>query len=171
MIDIDSVEALQERLAEIATELAQDERLLMAALANPFLALADLGYNVAPDVRDEIEDRARFTKTAAAKRRRIRSQIFESAGTSFDLQSNEDIAHVFGKPSTKLRNLLDDYEELDGTVVKFADRSHYDAIRSGRTPLTNLTSIRARRHDTDDVLAQIHRPRVAVQSTISTEVN
>lgn len=91
---INSMKALQELFPEILDQLRDDHRAMVAAMANPILALEDLGYELSPRVLVALEDRARFDKKMAAQRRRLRTKIFEAVGHSFDLSSAEEVSGV-----------------------------------------------------------------------------
>jgi hypothetical protein len=91
---ISSMKALQERLVLILEELARDHRLALAGLANPILALEDLGYDLAPSVRVALDDRSRFGRKDVAARRELRKRLFELAGRKFDPASEDDLLGV-----------------------------------------------------------------------------
>ena len=88
------MKALQELFPEILDQLQDDHRAVVAAMANPILALEDLGYELSPRVLAALEDRARFDRKMVVQRRRLRTQIFKIAGRSFDLSSAEEVSHV-----------------------------------------------------------------------------
>lgn len=89
---LETMEMLQQRLAEVIEAVTADPRLALAALANPILALEDSGYTVGPAVAAEIEERARFDKRDMAQRRRLRSEIHELAGRAFDVGDERQLA-------------------------------------------------------------------------------
>jgi hypothetical protein len=93
-VTIRSWEQLQERIASIVDQLNEDRTLALAAAANPFTALEELGYHVEPGARAEIEDRLRFPPKEATQRKRLRARIFEEAGHPFDLDSAEELRRV-----------------------------------------------------------------------------
>lgn len=113
-ITLNSWEEIQERIASIVDELNRNPPLAIAAAANPFEALEELGYRVDAEARPEIEDRLRFATKEAARRKRLRAQIFELVGHAFDLDSAEELRAVL-------------YEEL--SITPFPDeRGCYPAL-------------------------------------------
>lgn len=92
-----SWEDLQQHISSIVDRLNDDPALARAAAANAFLALEELGYVVPAESRPLIEDRLRFSPADAARRRRLREQIFALAGMEFDLNSPEALYDVLFK--------------------------------------------------------------------------
>ena len=87
----------QEQVGDILAALNETPALLMAAAANPLLALQELGYEVSADVRQLFEDRIRFGQSKAEQVHLIRQAIFDAAGRSFDLDSAEALAEVLSQ--------------------------------------------------------------------------
>lgn len=85
---------LQLRISSIVERLNEDRDLAVAAAANPFLALEELGYHVVPEARPEIEDRLRFPAAEVARRRKLRQRIFRAAGNEFDIRSPDALHRV-----------------------------------------------------------------------------
>jgi hypothetical protein len=82
---IRSIEALRERVPEILKRLNADPALLLAAAANPILALEELGYTVPDEFRSELDRRIRYTSDERKRLEALRAQIFEAAAHSFDI--------------------------------------------------------------------------------------
>ena len=59
---IDTLEDLQYLGPELLKRINADQGLAVAAAANPILALSELGYELAPAVRQDLEERSRFSK-------------------------------------------------------------------------------------------------------------
>ena len=78
----------------ILEKLNSDPPLLLAALANPLLALEELGYEIAPSFREELTDRLRFNPRDSVRVRKLRDEIFTHVGRSFDLESPAETQRV-----------------------------------------------------------------------------
>jgi hypothetical protein len=81
---------VQRRENGILSQLTADPALLLAAAANPVFALAEIGYQVTDELRQEFTDRLRF----GSNFRRIeslRKQVFELAGNTFEVDSAESL--------------------------------------------------------------------------------
>jgi hypothetical protein len=88
---------IQKRIPLIVAEVNANPQLALAAAANPLFALEELGYGIAPEVRAEVEDTVRFGPETAQQLQELRSQIFQAAGRTFDLQSEEELRQVLGE--------------------------------------------------------------------------
>jgi DNA polymerase I-like protein with 3'-5' exonuclease and polymerase domains len=93
-VRITSMKALQERLSEILEELSVDHNHLLAAGANPILALEDLGYSLSRRVLEDLEDRSRFSREETTTRRELRRRIFDLAGTTFHVSDESELDRV-----------------------------------------------------------------------------
>lgn len=91
---ITSFEELQERVPDLLEAYGDDQELLRAAMANPVLALQEVGIELSPEVERELKLRVRFDKKDYKRMRKLEHQIFEEAGTLFDLQSEEETLKV-----------------------------------------------------------------------------
>ena len=91
---IDSWARFQEVSRAIADRINDDPSLALAAAANPLLALREIGYDIHPDARSEIEDRLRFTPRALARRRELVEAIYRHAGRRFALDSPTALSDV-----------------------------------------------------------------------------
>ncbi len=91
---IQSFQDAQKQIQSILAELNAKPELALAAAANPVLALEELGYELTPQARLEIEDRVRFGQKKAKRIQELRSLIFDNVGHTFDLQSDEDLSAV-----------------------------------------------------------------------------
>ena len=87
-------EQLRELLPLILEQLHADEDLAILAAINPLYALEELGYEIDPQARLNIEDRLRFGPRGAVKLRRLRKTIFEHAGREFDINSSSDLEKI-----------------------------------------------------------------------------
>lgn len=81
---ISSLRELQRLMPRLLKETAGNDRLLLAAAANPILALAQLGYEVAPEAAREIELRARFGEEEGAAYDALEKEIRALAGDAFN---------------------------------------------------------------------------------------
>jgi len=111
-----SWEELQQHIAAIVDGLNDKPALAVAAAANPFMAIEELGYVVAPEARAPIEDRLRFKPKDAARRRQLRERIFELAGMEFDLDSADALYEVLYRHLS-----LRPYPDANGCIPSFPD--------------------------------------------------
>jgi DNA polymerase I-like protein with 3'-5' exonuclease and polymerase domains len=89
-----SWESAQQQISPIVAALNNNPALMMAAAANPLLALRELGYEIDERLNQELEDRIRFGLNNAQKLADLRERIFKDAGRRFDLDSPEALANV-----------------------------------------------------------------------------
>jgi hypothetical protein len=95
MPQVTAITKIQESLDAILDRVNADPDLARAAAVNPILALEELGYTLAPEVRFEIEDRCRFEDSKLiARRRRLRAQMFKVAGRTFNPGSPDELRAV-----------------------------------------------------------------------------
>lgn len=87
---------LQKIIPDLLEEHGDDQDLLKAALANPILALKEIGIELSPDVEWEVELRARFGKKEAKKLKEAENKVFKEVGTEFNLQSEDEVLEVVG---------------------------------------------------------------------------
>lgn len=91
---VKSWEDLQANMERILSELERDPNLVLAAAANPLLAVEELGFEIDPNIRDQLEDRLRFPTRDCAQLDSLRSEIFKLAGKKFDIRSPEQLHTV-----------------------------------------------------------------------------
>lgn len=87
---------LQKIVPDLLEEYGDDQELLKAALANPILALNEVGIKLSREVEREVELRARFGKKEVKKLKDAESKVFKEAGTEFNLQSEDEVLEVVG---------------------------------------------------------------------------
>lgn len=124
---IESWEDLQKNVTKIVAALNRNQNLLIAAAANPILALEELGFSIKPEILPEIEDKLRFKSSEIGKLDKLRKSVHKIAGKSFSLRSEEDLNRVL-------------FEELDITA--------YD---DSGCPIRKRIQVR-RKGDDDDLL-------------------
>ncbi len=131
---ISTFEELQQRIPELLDKHGDNQELLRAAMANPVLALKEVGIELSPEVERELKLRARFGKKDYKKMRKLEHQIFEEAGTLFDLQSEEETLEVC-KTALKER-------ELDAKDLEEAIKNNLYPVlfeeEKGKAPFSNL---------------------------------
>jgi hypothetical protein len=91
---LDSWEQARREVPAILEKINADPALALAAAANPLLALEELGYDLAPNVRKEFADRIRFGAKAFEERTVLRDKIFKHAGHPFDLDAPKELHAV-----------------------------------------------------------------------------
>ena len=91
---IRSVEELRRRIPAIVRQVNADERLALRAAANPLLLLEELGYEIPPELRAELERRVRHTPQDIARLDTLERQVHELAGERFDLRAPAELSRV-----------------------------------------------------------------------------
>lgn len=85
MEPINSWDQLQAVIGDIVDALNANSALVRAAAVNPLLALEELGYELTPEARNDVEERLRFEPRQVVRRRELRALVFREAGKTFDL--------------------------------------------------------------------------------------
>jgi hypothetical protein len=94
---IESWSDLQAKAAQILDRLNADDRLALAAAANPLLALEQLGYVIAPEARTPIADRLRLGPDAAGTLTGLRAEMARLADRAVDPDDLEDLHRVLAE--------------------------------------------------------------------------
>jgi hypothetical protein len=91
---IGSFEELQ-HLAPFLIEVANsDNKIALLALANPIIAIEDLGYEFTEEFRSEFERFLRFPVETVKQLEALKEQIHTIAGRSFDIDSPVELEHM-----------------------------------------------------------------------------
>jgi hypothetical protein len=103
--------AAQREIAAIVELINADPALARAAMANPLLALEEIGYKVEPRVRREFEERIRFSVEQVAQLHQLRKRISEVSQCGLDPDALADVHKVlfedFGLPRQTDTAMLD----------------------------------------------------------------
>ena len=91
---IDSVAQLQSLTVTLLERLNADQSLARAAAVNPLLALEELGYELSPDVRQDLEERSRFTQKQIVQRRKLKEDLARAVGRDVDVTSPTDVRRL-----------------------------------------------------------------------------
>ena len=86
--------AFHRLVPSIVKRLSEDRDLAVRAMANPVMAIEELGFDLAPEVAQEIERRVRFSDETRSRLSAIETRLFEAAGERFDPESVQDIERV-----------------------------------------------------------------------------
>ena len=152
---IQTCKAAQALVPAILEQLNSNPPLMLAALANPVLALEELGYEIAPAFREELIDRLRFGPRDSVRIRKLREAVFAHT-KRFDLDSPAETERVlFGH--LKLRR--PPYSAAKEALQAPAYRSAWEP---GRDPLESLRG----QHEAVDALLELRKldasaPRLA----------
>jgi hypothetical protein len=141
-------------IAKLVEQINADPRLALAAASNPFLALAELGYVLAPAVERDIEERARYSKKQVAERRKIKADLAELLGRAPESLTREilqaiirtDITSatkpadpsVTAKKAKSAASLAARFLAIEDSARRFADVETYAAIRNGERKISSL---------------------------------
>ena len=91
---IDAMRDLERLVPAIVKEINADQELALRAAANPLLALEELGYALAPELRAEAERRVRFPQAALERLNGLVDQISRLAGERVDLGSPPELERI-----------------------------------------------------------------------------
>ncbi len=90
-VQIKSWEDLQKNVGTITKRLNKDKNLLLAAAANPILALEELGYDITSDIVGFVEDKMRFGTKQVAQLKKLRTEIYKKSGAQFNIRSESEL--------------------------------------------------------------------------------
>ena len=91
---IRSVEELRARVPAILKRLNADQSLLLAAAANPVLALEELGYRIPNELHRELDHRIRFSATERERLATLVARMHEIATVPFDPDDPADLERI-----------------------------------------------------------------------------
>ncbi|QCK15778.1 hypothetical protein [Mangrovivirga cuniculi] len=111
---IKSLKELQVMMPELVKKYGNDQKIVLGALANPILALEELGYSISAKAKTEIEERIKYGPEGKKEFEKIEKKIQKTAGKSIDPNSNKDLSKYFEKK-------LGDEFKLNKKKVKTAD--------------------------------------------------
>ncbi|MBV4360644.1 DNA polymerase family A protein [Pinibacter aurantiacus] len=97
MATISSVHDMQMLMPRLLEKYGNDTDLAYIALANPLAALEKLGYTITDEAKTELETYARFGKQEMERYNELKAKIFSLAGSTFNLQDDNETAAVFEK--------------------------------------------------------------------------
>jgi len=84
---IKTLQELQRLVPTVVKALNADDALMKRALVNPLLALDELGYRLADELRPQVERRVRFKVETAHQLDKLADEVFKHAGERFDIDS------------------------------------------------------------------------------------
>lgn len=91
---IKSWQDLQNNVGSLTRQLNKDKNLLLAAAANPILALEELGYDIVPDILGFVEDKMRFKTKQVAQLKKLRTEIHKKSGVTFNIRSEPELQKI-----------------------------------------------------------------------------
>ncbi len=111
---ITSFKAFHKLVPQIIEQITKDEALSVRAAVNPLLAIEELGYRLAPDVRRHVEILLRFPPQSRKKISQLEKDIHQFAGEEFDIDDEKELNRVLfeklklEKPQSPLFPLAED---------------------------------------------------------------
>ena len=115
---IDSIEALQKVVPLIVKAVNDDQAFGLRAAANPLLAAEELGYQIAPEIRQTVERRVRFSQEDASRLGELEAQVYKLAGLQFDIDSSQELDRILfeklklPRPTSPQQTAPDSYRKL-----------------------------------------------------------
>jgi len=103
---ITTMEDLQRLVPSIVKAVNADDALMRRALVNPLLVLEELGYQLADELRPQVERRVRFRVETAHRLDALASDVFKHAGERFDIDSPSALEHVLFEKLKLSRTLV-----------------------------------------------------------------
>ncbi len=91
---ITTLHELQRRVPSFVKAINADERLAAGAAANPLLALEELGFSIASELRPKVEWRVRFSLETFNRLESLTENIFQQVGGRFNIDSSSELARV-----------------------------------------------------------------------------
>lgn len=91
---IRSIEELREQVPAILKRLNADQALLLAAAANPILALEELGYRIPNELHLDLDRRIRFSVAERERLAEITGRLHEIAKEAFDPDDPAELERV-----------------------------------------------------------------------------
>ena len=91
---ITTMEELQRLVPSIVKAVNANDALMRRALVNPLLVLEELDYQLADELRPQVERRVRFRVETAHRLDALASDVFKHAGERFDIDSPSALDHV-----------------------------------------------------------------------------
>ena len=88
---MDSLDALRRRVPSIVKQINEEPALALRALANPLLALAEMGYQLTDRLAREVELRLRFTPDIIERLNQLSTQIAELSEGPLDPDDLTDL--------------------------------------------------------------------------------
>ena len=115
---IDSIEALQKVVPLIVKAVNDDQAFGLRAAANPLLAAEEMGYQIAPEIRQTAERRVRFSQEDAARLGELEAQVYKLAGAQFNIDSSQELDRILfeklklPRPTSPQQTPPDTYRKL-----------------------------------------------------------
>lgn len=115
---IDSIEALQKVVPLIVKAVNDDQAFGLRAAANPLLAAEELGYQIAPEIRQTAERRVRFSQEDATRLGELAAQVYKLASVQFDIDSPQELNRILfeklklKRPTSPQQTAPDSYRKL-----------------------------------------------------------
>jgi hypothetical protein len=148
---------LQKMMPRLLSEHGDDTKLMLAAMANPILALEYIGVRLSKDLKTQVERRVRFNKASIAKLVILDRNTAEIIGPKIDSTSSAAITNFLkkeigdeiqlGKKKVKTSKLISD-------VQKDLPFSGSTAFKSRKTRLGKESTYR---EDTLDEFKNVHK--------------
>lgn len=88
---LSTFEAFHRLVPSIAKRINEDPALAMRAMANPILAMEEIGVELEPDVAREVERKLRFNEEQRKKLGELEAELRKTAGPHFDPDSAHQI--------------------------------------------------------------------------------
>lgn len=136
---IQSIQQLQRLVPSIVKALNADDALMKRALVNPLLALEELGYRLADELRPRVERRVRFKVETAQRLDALADEVFKHAGERLDIDS----------PAALDRLLFERLKLPRGTSAPTAQA----AVKRGETFIDPLERLRGKHPVLEPLLA------------------
>lgn len=170
---INSLPELQRLMPRLLKDAANQPSLLLAAAANPLLAMARMGYEVAPEAARTIEYRARFGEAGGAAFEQLQAELFQTAGQTFDPADGRILRRVLAEllptEATQKGQKGQNVERKQRTALLDAAESHPIGV-PGQQPLRDPLADFAEMHPIIPLLVEWRRQNLQSPRFASEEV-
>jgi hypothetical protein len=91
---ISTIHQFQRAVPSIVKAVNADPELALRAAANPLMAVEELGYTIAEDVRRQAERLVRFAPDKVERLEKLEAEVHELVGEPFDIDSADALARM-----------------------------------------------------------------------------
>lgn len=139
-IKLESLNQLQKLMPRLLEEHGGNKKLMKATIANPILALEEIGFTISSALKIEIEEKVRFSRKQQKERSEIQEKMYGMFGKKIDLSSKEilkkELTRILSADSTnavkktiKISGLLKEIE-VDPSPKLFQKVDKKDPLHS-----------------------------------------
>jgi DNA polymerase I-like protein with 3'-5' exonuclease and polymerase domains len=152
IIKIDNFKHFHRCIPEIVSEINQNTRLGILAMANPLLTLKEMGYEIPADVEKKIERWLRFETSEIGKLEKLEKEIEKLSNEKLNLDNPDEVEKLLFKKlklkrpknlppidlNKKVPSKSNPLQKLKGTNKIIDLLREYQSVASGKTAFVPL---------------------------------